>query len=238
MRKCENNGSIDQYINHHSPKILQKNNIFNIAVFVYSQIINFIVMLPKIIRYSLLFLLIGTLMAYDMPKGWVVGGSNPNDYEMGVDVGAGQNGKNAATIRSYRKEANGHGMLAQRIASDNYKGKRVRLSGYLKTKNVDKWAGLLITLEGKIINPKTGNEQVKMLTYDDMRSRFVNGTTDFTKYEVVMDVPDSCSDIVYGARLTGPGQIWFDGLKFETVGNDVPVTSSELKEPTNLDFDK
>ena len=93
-------------------------------------------------------------------------------------------------------------------------------------------------VEGKIINPVTGKEERKVLTNDNMYNRFVSGTTDYTKYEIVLDVPDSSSDIVYGLRLTGSGQIWLDQVSFEVVGKDVPVTSSELNEPTNIDFDK
>ncbi len=199
-------------------------------------ILNSIFMSSGFIRCSLLLLLAGGLMAYDMPKGWRIGGNRPNDYEMGVEVGSGQNGKNAATIRSYRKEAYGYGVLEQRISSDNYKGKRIKLTGFIKTKNVDHWAGLLMKVESKCTNPVTGKEQRKIIAFDNMYNRLISGNTDFTKYEVILDVPDSASDIEYGARLTGAGQIWFDGLKFEVVGKDVAVTSSELKEPTNLDF--
>jgi len=195
-------------------------------------------MLSKITGYSLLFLLVVALMAYDMPKGWIKESSNPNAYEMGIAHGAGQNGKNAATIRSVMQGANGFGMLVQQFASDNYKGKRLKLTGFLRTKHVDKWAGLLMQVEGKIINPVTGKEERKVLTNDNMYNRFVSGTTDYTKYEIVLDVPDSSSDIVYGLRLTGSGQIWLDQVSFEVVGKDVPVTSSELNEPTNIDFDK
>ena len=194
-------------------------------------------MLSKTVRYSLIFLLVTTLMSYDMPKGWRAGGTTPNFYEMGIDDGAGQNRKNAATIRSIRPDVRGSGVLEQRFASDNYKGKRLKLTGFLKTKNVTEWAGLMMKIEYKVMNPVTGKEQRKVISYDNMYNRFVNGTTAFTKYEIVLDVPDSSSDIEYGARLTGSGQIWFDQLKFEVVGKDVPVTYSELKEPTNLDFE-
>ncbi len=195
-------------------------------------------MFSKIVQCSLLLFLVGALMSYDMPKGWIAGGTNPNQYEMGIDEGAGQNGKNAATIRSIREEAFGYGLLEQRFSSDNYKGKRLKLTGYLKTKKVSKWAGLVMKVLSKTINPVTGKEQRKVITYDNMYTRFVNGTTAYTKYEIVLDVPDSSSDIEYGARLTGAGQIWFDQLSFEVVGKDVPLTTSELKEPTNTDFDK
>ncbi len=178
------------------------------------------------------------LMAYDMPHGWLKGGSAPLQYEMGTDVGAGQHGKNAATIRSIRQDVNGYGNMVQSIASDRYKGKRLRFTGYLKTKNVDQWAGLLMKVITKKKEPTTGHEYGTIIAYDNMYNRFVNGTQDFTKYEIVLDVPDSATDIVFGARLTGAGQIWFDKLKFDVVDNNVPVTSSGLEEPTNLDFEK
>ena len=195
-------------------------------------------MLSKITRCSLLCLLAWVLMAYDMPNGWYASGSNPNAYEMGIDPGAGQNGKNAATIRALRPETYGYGRLIQKFASDKYKGKRLKLTGFLRTKNVSEWAGLLMKVEGKSINRVTGKEQNKVLSLDNMYNRFVSGTTHFTKYEIVLDVPDSSSYIMYGLRLTGSGQIWLDQVSFEVVGKDVPVTSSELNEPTNIDFDK
>jgi len=185
-----------------------------------------------------LFLLISTLMAYDMPKGWVASSYRPNEYEMGIAEGAGENGKNAATIRSVRPDVVGYGRLMQTFSSEKYKGKRLKLTGYLRTKKVDKWAGLVMRVMGKTTNPVTGKEHKKLLSFDNMYSRFVSGTNDYTKYEIVLDIPDSATDIEYGARLTGPGQIWFDQLSFEVVGKDVPLTSAELQEPTNLDFDK
>jgi len=103
---------------------------------------------------------------------------------------------------------------------------------------VDEWAGLVMKIEGKSINPKTGKEVATIISYDNMYSRLINGTNDFKKYEIVLDVPDSSSTIEFGGRLTGAGQIWFERLKLDIVDKDVPVTSSDLKEPTNLDFDK
>ena len=91
---------------------------------------------------------------------------------------------------------------------------------------------------GKRANPVTGKEVNQIIALDNMYNRFVAGNTDFTMYDIVLDIPDSASSICIGARLNGAGQIWFEGLKVEVVGNDVPVTSSDLKEPTNLDFNK
>jgi len=167
-------------------------------------------------RIYLAFILIFAICAlasFDMPKGWIAGGTRPNDYEMGVDPGSGQNGKNAATIRSIKKETYGYGTMIQQFSAEKYKGKRLKLSGYLKTRAVDQWAGLLMKVIGKRANPVTGKEVNQIIALDNMYNRFVAGNTDFTMYDIVLDIPDSASSICIGARLNGAGQIWFEGLK-------------------------
>jgi len=76
-----------------------------------------------------------------MPKGWFAAGSEPKSYDMGTDKGAGRDGKNAATIKSTAKKISGFGTLMQQCLPDKYLGKRVRMSGYMKSKDVDSWAG-------------------------------------------------------------------------------------------------
>lgn len=190
------------------------------------------------VRFSLLVLMAFAAISYDIPTGWVVAGDKPYCYDMGTDIGAGQNGKNAATIKSVKRHIEGFGTLMQNFTPDKYKGKRVKLTGYVKAQDVDDWSGLWMRVDGKKINPVTGKHSRTVLAFDNMCYRPIKGTRDFTKYEIVLDVPDSATNIAYGALLHGTGQIWFDNLKFDIVGNDTPVTSSKLNEPTNLDFDK
>jgi len=53
-----------------------------------------------------------------------------------------------------------------------------------------------------------------------------------------MDVPEHAAVLSIGASLTGGGQMWFDGLAFEEVGLDVPLTFSEHRAaPQNLNFE-
>ena len=40
------------------------------------------------------------------------------------------------------------------------------------------------------------------------------GTNNWTKREIVMDVPTHAGVLSIGASLVGGGQIWFDGLAF------------------------
>lgn len=181
-----------------------------------------------------------TLVSFDSPTGWFEAGSDPDSYDMGIDKGAGQDGKNAATIKSKVKKIKGFGTLMQDCLPDNYLGKRVRMSGMVKTKGLSDWAGLWFRIDQKNSDRDLGFDNM----HDGKKDRSIKGTTDWTRYEIVLDVPANASNLAYGALLVGTGQIWFDDIKFEIVDKSVPTTgeSSEHlmpgKEPVNGDFEK
>ncbi len=181
-----------------------------------------------------------TLFSFDLPTGWFKAGSDPKSYDMGIDKGAGQNGKNTATIKSNAKKIKGFGTLMQNCLPDNYLGKRVRMTGMVKTKDVSDWAGLWLRVDEKSSNNSPSFDNMK----DGKKDRSIKGTTDWTKYEIVLDVPLNSSNLAYGALLVGTGQIWFDDIKFEIVDNSVATTGKDKeammpnKEPVNLDFEK
>jgi hypothetical protein len=180
------------------------------------------------------------LFSFDTPSGWITAGSEPKRYEMGIDKGAGQDGKNAATIKSKAKKIKGFGTLMQESLPDKYLGKRIRMSGLVKTKDVTDWAGLWLRIDQKGSNDVLGFDNMK----NGKKDRSITGTTDWTKYEIVLDVPIHASRLAYGALLGGTGQIWFDQIQFEVVDSSVPTTGIEtdyrmpLKEPGNLDFEE
>lgn len=185
-------------------------------------------------------LIIGTtlaLLSFDKPSGWFNAGSKPQSYEMGIEKGSGQSGKNAATIKSKDLKIDGFGTLMQQCRPDKYLGKRVRMTGYVKSENVATWAGLWLRVD------QSGSQQP--LSFDNMENRSIKGTTDWKKYEIVLDVPDHASNLAFGALLAGTGQIWFDNITFEIVDNSVQTTDNKnVKDsftqsgPTNLDFEK
>lgn len=187
----------------------------------------------NILKSALLLSVACFIMSYDMPRGWRKAG-NADKYDMGTDVGAGRDNKNAATIKSNSNEIKGYGTMLQDFLPDKYIGKRIRYTAYLKAKDVSGWSGLLLRIEGK----KAGSP----VAFDNMHYRSVKGTQDWAKYEIVLDVPKNASKIVYGAILSGTGQIWFDGINIEVVPDSVPTTDvsddGEKREPTNLNFEK
>jgi hypothetical protein len=185
-----------------------------------------------------------TIFSFELPNAWFKAGNNPGNYEMGVDKGAGKDSKNAATIKSKVNNIDGFGTLMQNCSPAKYLGKRIRMSGFLKAKDVSDWAGLWLRIDTKI--------PVKAFAFDNMhdgkKDISIKGTMDWKKYEIVLDVPDNASKMAYGALLSGAGQIWFDNFHFEIVPSSISTTGIEMEtnsssnphltEPTNLDFEK
>ncbi|MBS1585353.1 MAG: hypothetical protein JSS82_07360 [Bacteroidetes bacterium] len=168
---------------------------------------------------------------YPLPSGWYRAGASPYRFAMGTDKGAGMDGGNAATIKLVKKP-NGFGTLMQSCKPDNYIGKRIRLTGYMRSKDVHSWAGFWLRVDD--------SSKHRSVAFDNMYNRPIRGTTDWTKYELVLDVPEGATNIAFGALLDNSGQIWFDKLNLEAVGNDVPITGRSLgrgTEPQNMGFD-
>ena len=194
-------------------------------------------MKKSFLRNSFLVGLTFALFSFDTPTDWFNAGNNPNSYEMGIEKGAGQNGKNAATIKSIDKKIDGFGTLMQQCVPDKYLGKRIKMTAFVKTENVKNWAGLWLRVD------QAGSNQP--LSFDNMSDRPIKGSTNWTEYEIILDVPNNASLIAYGALLVGTGQIWFDNITFKIVSDFAPSTSSltakkfpTVDEPTNLDFEK
>ena len=86
------------------------------------------------------------------------------------------------------------------------------------------------------------DKEKDVLAFDNMQDRSITGTGDWQRYNVVLDVPRDATGIAFGMLLTGAGEVWLSGLKFEVVGLDVPTTNMTGKvghapsEPVNLDF--
>lgn len=184
-----------------------------------------------------LILLTFLLVSFEVPKGWFAAGSSPDSYEMEIAKGSAADGSNAATIRSIDKKVRGFGTLMQDCKPDQYRGKRIRLSGSVKSENVKGWAGLWLRVDQERSDTP--------LSFDNMSDRKIKGSLPWTKYEIVLDVSSKASNLAYGALLCGTGQIWFDNLQFEIVDSTVSVTgnhkiksSPDITDPVNLDFEK
>jgi RNA polymerase sigma factor (sigma-70 family) len=113
-------------------------------------------------------------------------------------------------------------ILARRIyvaPLNRVRGKRIRVSGWIKTNNVRECAGL------QMLAYNAGGD---LLVTDEMIStRPIHGTTDWRKYEMVQDIPPNAAKILLGAALFCSGEIWTDDFQVEVVGNGVPLTDDQ-----------
>jgi hypothetical protein len=168
-----------------------------------------------------------------IPTGWFPAGSNPSEYEMGIDNSIFQNGQVCAYIKSKSPKENQFGTLMQTISAENYSGKRLMLSGYIKSEDVKGWSGMWMRIDG---------ESSQQLGFDNMYDRAIKGTTDWKKHEIVLDIPANSLTINYGVLLNSDGKVWFDNFELKEVDKNVPVTNlrkeSKLpSQPINLDFE-
>ena len=114
-------------------------------------------------------------------------------FATGVDREVAHGGHASVSIRSIVAETHFRA-VTQLIKADAYRGKRVRLTGYLKTRDVrGGWSGLWLRVDGP---------DAKLLALDNMAAQRVMGTTDWLRHVVVLDVPEAAVRLAFGALLT------------------------------------
>ena len=152
-----------------------------------------------------------------VPAGWQAVTDGSGEYTVSADVARrdGGQGYAGATIKANVASPRGSAMLAQSIRADAYRGKRVRLTGFLKTIGVNEGTAVLfMRVDGE------GTVQ----TSDFMENRPLMLTTDWARQEIVLDIPRNAVGFTYGFMLGGSGQAWLDDVQLDIVGDDVPTT--------------
>ena len=203
--------------------------------------------ITKILSAAALFTTIGLPLArpHSPPGGWFLGGDG-TEYRADQDVSRrpGGYGYLSATLQSITAQPVNFGLLKQSIRADEYRGRRVRLSGWVRTAGRNDGTAHLFMR----VNAEDGSARS-----DYMLTRPVLPGTDWTSYSVVIDVPANAVGITFGLGLVGAGQAWLDDVALEAVGRDVPVTAdgdavafrdsggryaTARRQPLNLDFEQ
>lgn len=144
-----------------------------------------IVRTPRSIVLSLGLALAWTSAAHaEPPAGWILAASAPTDYEVTIDSTTAATGKASALIVA-KPNAKGFGTT---MSPDAFRGARLRMSGYMKTEHALS-AQMWMQVDGPA---KT------ILAFDDMDSRPVTGTTEWKRYEIVLEVPQDSFAIAFG----------------------------------------
>ncbi len=171
------------------------------------------------------------------PVPWFKNGSKTDAYVVGSDPTQPHMKPVSAYIKSLKPEIDGFGGMMQSFSAEDYRGKRVRFSAWVKSKDVAGTANVWMRIDGK-------GESQRSLQFDNMNGREVKGTSGWARHSVVLDVPQEAEAISLGFFISGTGQAWFNDSQFEVVSFDVPSTNlktdlsqARARAPRNLDFD-
>jgi hypothetical protein len=179
---------------------------------------------------AVMLLLMGLVLVAQaaLPRGWLLAGSKPSEYEVGVDADQMYQGHSTAFLKSKALNSGGFGTLMQSINAEQYLGRKVRLSGLVKSEEVQGWAGLWMRVD----------KEKSPVAFDNMEDRAIKGTTGWHHYEVVLDVPKDATAISFGILLNGSGTVWLNGAKFDVAEASVASTGNKIlhQSPVNLDF--
>lgn len=159
------------------------------------------------------------------PAGWYHNGKKSEMYVVGVDSNETWGGMPSAYVESRTPTVDGGGFggMMQSASAQDYAGKRVRLSGWVKTQEANEGGGhLWLRIDGQ--------ERGQTLGFDNMDNRPVKGNADWQEASLVLDVPLDARALAYGFFVSGGGKMWVSGQRIEVVGNDVPTTNM-LKNP-------
>ncbi|HYD53468.1 MAG TPA: hypothetical protein VEA99_12605, partial [Gemmatimonadaceae bacterium] len=150
-----------------------------------------------------------------VPAGWASGGEG---FEVGLDSSTRVEGRWSLVSRRTAREAwgpgAGFGVASQFPRVGAAAGRAVRLSGWIRTEGVTTgYAGLWARADGP------GN---RVLSFDNMGTRGVSGTTAWARYEITIPVDSAATGLALGVLHPGDGTAWFDSLRLEVVGPPRP----------------
>ena len=98
-------------------------------------------------------------------------GQAPQDYEFSTEPSDRRPGKRAARLRHAVDPPRAFATLSQAFLADDYRGQRVRFSGWLKSDAVEAHGAIWLRIDA----------QGRMLALDNMHTRPIKGTTDWRR---------------------------------------------------------
>ncbi|WP_419161102.1 hypothetical protein [Candidatus Palauibacter sp.] len=186
-------------------------------------------------------------LSAQMPHAWVLVGQDADDYRLRLDAEVAHSGASSMRLaaRGNRRRSQWAASV-QLVDATAYRGKRMRLSGYLRGDDLGS-GGLWVRVDGIL------EGRYAMLALDNSEGRRIEETQEWEARDIVIDIPPEAVTILLGAMITGDGALWVDDLAFEAVSGDVQLTTEPevvitdqpyerplgvFPTPTNLDFER
>lgn len=136
-------------------------------------------------------------------------------YQAGIDHKVVHTGHASLFLKSDSGDARGYS-ARQRIRADLFRGKRIRLSGWVKSDKAPQGGALWLRIDME-------NGDYVLDSMLELSGR------DWARVQLVAEVPPDAAGISFGLRMLGAGQIWCDDLTFDTVPLNTPTTTIERR---------
>tara|TARA_B100000609_G_scaffold198945_1_gene199940 strand:+ start:4186 stop:6993 length:2808 start_codon:yes stop_codon:yes gene_type:complete len=167
-----------------------------------------------------------------VPEGWSVVG-NPKGFEIGIDRKTYYDGHASAYIKRIQAATKGHrGFLGlrQHFRAAPYRGKRIRLSGYLKTSHPNSHAFVTLRVNDDHKRLTFGNTEFTVLRKGAKYHSGVVGKKGWKRHEIILDVPKHATNMMLTCfTFDGRGTLWCDAFRIEIVDKGIPVNNGWLK---------
>ncbi len=162
--------------------------------------------------------------------GWMRTGFGVEDMVIDLDRQVHRSGGASARLRNRVPTPRGRAMLLQSLRAADHRGKRLRASVWLRGQAVDDAAFWVNVLAAESAPDSEGISRGVC---------GVDGTFDWTRCEVVLDVPPRARTIHINVYLEGRGTLWIDDVEMQEVGPDVPLTwiDGRPRAPRNGDLE-
>jgi hypothetical protein len=161
------------------------------------------------------------------PSGWFLVGQNSIAYTVGIDHITTHSGSGALHIASIDSSPLLFRGVGQYILANSYRGKRLRLSGWVRHLNLGgSTAGLWMRVDGNF----------ETLGFDNFSTRPLRGTSDWHQVDIILDVPDDAIGIEFGALMSARGDLVVDDLRLDVINANGPTTN-QLTGPQATSFD-
>jgi hypothetical protein len=163
-----------------------------------------------------------TAQTSTFPAGW---GGGPTDTIF-VDGKVVHGGRWSARI-ARGVESDGQFSSLTKGIGMAFTGRTIQLRGYLRTEDVSGFAGLWMREDG----------ESAVLEFDNMQSRHLKGTTDWTEYSISLPVNADAKELVFGFLGAGTGKIWADDLELLVDGRPIWEAPKIVRSKSALDLD-
>ena len=161
-----------------------------------------------------------------VPDGWSVNTpttsgqpADPGLYTGGVDRATPRQGVTSAFLSGTSSTSATFANLYQMVRADNYRGKRVLWSGWIRSWNIAPFRGPPAGgggLWARVDGYTQSMGLASMLGYGTA----LWGTSGWQQVGIVLDIPSNAAVITVGALLSGSGDLLIDDLRLEIIGVD------------------